>query len=305
MVSYPVKIADAIWVATAMLHESEGVHASFSKDRICDQVVNEIDSSKNVGSIMHNISVHCLANRPAKSKSDNHCKLYMESKEKYRLYRTGEDDRDPSRRACSVEPDRGRLLPEHHKWIDWYRRVYCGKKAPSPQGASGEIDTDAARSGRAAAGTPDGASAKGHSGHAGRERVGTVDVLGLKGGPPPWATEAVTRAVRNTAAARSLKSLYEDRCQVCGRFIQVTPDRRYSEVHHLRPLGLGGDDAPSNMLVLCPTHHVEFDYAVLGVSGDGRGVVDKAGGARHLNLLEGHSLGSENVMFQLDRMGLA
>ena len=132
MKSLPVKVADAIWVSTAMLHASEGIHESFSRGRICDQVVKEIDSSKNAGSIMHNISVHCLANRPAKSKSDNHCKLYRESRGRYRLYRSGEDDRDPSRRGCHVEPDRERLPPEHRKWIEWYHRVYCAKKAPPP-----------------------------------------------------------------------------------------------------------------------------------------------------------------------------
>lgn len=132
MKRFPVDIADAIWVATAMLHESEGIHESFSRGRICDQVIKEIDSSKNAGSIMHNISVHCLANRPARSKSDNHCKLYREGMGRYRLYRSGEDDRDPSRRGCHVEPDRERLPPEHHGRIEWYHRVYCAKKAPPP-----------------------------------------------------------------------------------------------------------------------------------------------------------------------------
>ena len=101
-----------------------------------------------------------------------------------------------------------------------------------------------------------------------------------------------------------MKKLYRDECQVCGYAIQVA-DRRYSEVHHLRPLGRGGDDDYANMLVLCPTHHVEFDHAVLGVSMDGRSVVDRGGSARSLDLRAGHSLGRENVEFQRKRMGLA
>ena len=302
MKSLRVKVADAVWVATAMLHESEGIHKSFSKGRISDKVIKEIDSSKNAGSIEHNISVHCLANRPARPMKDNHCKMYRESRGRYRLYRSGEDDRDPSRRGCHVEPDRERLPPEHRKWIEWYHRVYCAKKAPSaPDGP----DPAGARAGRAAAGLPGGARANGQGEHAWREQVGTVDVLALEGGPPPWAAEAVTRAVRNTSTVRRLKDLYGDKCQVCGRVIQVMQDRRYSEAHHLRPLGLGGDDGPSNMLVLCPTHHVEFDYAVLGVSRDGRSAVDRGGRARPLALLDGHSLDPKNVVFQLGRMGLA
>ena len=98
---FPVDIADAIWVATAMLHESEGISESFSKGRISDKVIKEIASSKNAGSIEHNVSVHCLANIPAGPK-DNHCKMYRESRGRYRLYRSGEDDRDPSRRGCHI-----------------------------------------------------------------------------------------------------------------------------------------------------------------------------------------------------------
>ena len=90
-----------------------------------------------------------------------------------------------------------------------------------------------------------------------------------------------------------MKELYMDKCQVCGYAIQVAADRRYSEVHHLRPLGRGGDDGCANMLVLCPTHHVEFNHAVLGVSMDGRSVVDRGGSARPLALRADHSLGRE------------
>lgn len=130
MKSFAVNVADAIWVATAMLHESEGIHESFSRGRICDRVIGEINSSKNAASIKHNISVHCLANLPARPKRDNHCKLYREGRGRYRLYRSGEDDRDPSRRGCRVEPDRKSLPPEHRRWIGWYHKEYCGKKTP-------------------------------------------------------------------------------------------------------------------------------------------------------------------------------
>lgn len=132
-----------------------------------------------------------------------------------------------------------------------------------------------------------------------------VDLLKMKNGPPPWATEVVMRAVRDTSKVRTLKDLYKNECQVCGYTIQVTADRRYSEVHHLLPLGSGGDDDYANMLVLCPTHHVEFDCAVLGVSNDGRSVVDRDGSKRALTLSREHSLDAESIRLHLERMGLA
>ena len=41
-------------------------------------------------------------------------------------------------------------------------------------------------------------------------------------------------------------------------------DRLYAEVHHIMPRNKhNGPDVRENMLVLCPNHHVEFDFGVL------------------------------------------
>lgn len=78
-------------------------------------------------------------------------------------------------------------------------------------------------------------------------------------------TTEVDRRIRDETLVRELKELYDDTCQVCG-------DRRlqgvaagYSEVHHIKPLGRphDGPDEKSNMLVLCPNHHADFDNGVI------------------------------------------
>lgn len=78
---------------------------------------------------------------------------------------------------------------------------------------------------------------------------------------PERIVATVSRIIRDTDAARSLKSRYHYRCQVCGLQIQAAPGRYYIEVHHIRPLGGGHDgmDEHSNMLVVCPNHHAMFD----------------------------------------------
>jgi hypothetical protein len=71
-----------------------------------------------------------------------------------------------------------------------------------------------------------------------------------------------SRIIRDSQKSLDLKVMYEHRCQVCQRRIQVRRGDFYSEAHHLRPLGgrHSGPDIKPNMLVLCPWHHAEFDY---------------------------------------------
>jgi len=52
----------------------------------------------------------------------------------------------------------------------------------------------------------------------------------------------------------------------------------YAEVHHLKPLGQDGPDTDANMLVLCPNHHVLFDYGVIAINPeDTKNVIDGNG----------------------------
>ena len=80
--------------------------------------------------------------------------------------------------------------------------------------------------------------------------------------PEPARIEIHTyRILRDTKLARTLKSLHQDACQICGQVISIQGDT-YSEAHHIRPLGSphNGPDVAENILVLCPNHHVMCDY---------------------------------------------
>ena len=70
---------------------------------------------------------------------------------------------------------------------------------------------------------------------------------------------------RDRRKAIALKRLYGNTCQFCGTRLQVAEDRFYSEAAHIKGLGEphNGPDMASNMLVLCPNHHLQFDRGVL------------------------------------------
>jgi len=77
-------------------------------------------------------------------------------------------------------------------------------------------------------------------------------------------TTTVQRLVRNTLISNSVKKMYDYKCQICNTQIK-TPAGFYSEGAHVRPLGANhnGDDNESNILCLCPNHHVMLDYGTI------------------------------------------
>lgn len=70
---------------------------------------------------------------------------------------------------------------------------------------------------------------------------------------------------RDRKKAAALKQHYDNTCQFCGTRLQVAEDRFYSESAHIKGLGEphNGPDKASNMLVLCPNHHLQLDRGVL------------------------------------------
>ncbi len=73
------------------------------------------------------------------------------------------------------------------------------------------------------------------------------------------------RILRDTALARTLKEIHDDCCQVCGETLELRDGARYSEAHHIKPLGRPhyGPDIEGNILVLCPNHHALCDLRAI------------------------------------------
>lgn len=73
---------------------------------------------------------------------------------------------------------------------------------------------------------------------------------------------SASRQVRDRRLVRSIRSLYDDSCALCGQ--QLVVDRAgmtHCEVGHIKPVGspIEGPDHISNLLPFCPNHHCAFD----------------------------------------------
>ena len=95
---------------------------------------------------------------------------------------------------------------------------------------------------------------------------GGIGLAGHEESHPDRRTIEVSRIDRDTKLIKELKKLYENRCQICGKLIRLK-DQDYSEAHHLKPLGSPheGPDDKANILILCPNHHVEFNYGSMAI----------------------------------------
>jgi len=118
-------------------------------------------------------------------------------------------------------------------------------------------------------------------------------------GPASRRATTVQRIVRSTAKAQRVKLIHRDKCQVCGLAIG-TPTGSYSEGAHIQALGRphNGPDEESNILCLCPNHHVMFDTGAIYIS-DAWDVCDSATDERigKLKLHGKHSINREYVEY--------
>ena len=74
----------------------------------------------------------------------------------------------------------------------------------------------------------------------------------------------ISRILRNSPLVATLKKKYNFSCQICGTRLEL-PNLSYCEAHHIRPLGAphGGLDEESNLVIVCPNHHVLLDYGAI------------------------------------------
>ncbi|MEV7786961.1 YDG/SRA domain-containing protein [Streptomyces sp. NPDC088106] len=95
---------------------------------------------------------------------------------------------------------------------------------------------------------------------------------------PGSRTMQVRRLIRDTAAARRIKQLYEGECQLCGLRLMGPDGRPYSQGAHIRPLGRPhhGPDVEPNILCLCPSCHVRLDVGAVVVNEEDGSVIARA-----------------------------
>lgn len=117
---------------------------------------------------------------------------------------------------------------------------------------------------------------------------------------PIRAPASYERIIRDTKIAVEVKLMYRNMCQFCGIRLSVSPDSYYAEGAHIKPLGkpYDGPDAKSNLLCLCPNHHVQFDRYRISIDPDSLDLVGMSG---KLRVAPDHHIEKDYLWYHYDR----
>jgi hypothetical protein len=119
-----LKVADEVWVATALLHREHPADTDFSVRDIVERARREaVDAPLRAGVYVH-AAQHCVANRPPSPAK--HRLLFETRPNRRRLYRVG-DLHHPARHEGKCAPNIGDLPPRYRALLDWYDTEYVGR----------------------------------------------------------------------------------------------------------------------------------------------------------------------------------
>ena len=120
-----VRVADEVWIATALLHRQHPKRDDFTVGEIVQRA--EAEKVTGVGRLRPGVQVHaylhCVAN---KAPNPGRYRMLVETtKGRRRLFRPG-DPCHPLRASGKDVPDAREIPPTYGELLDWYRRKYVG-----------------------------------------------------------------------------------------------------------------------------------------------------------------------------------
>jgi hypothetical protein len=124
------KIADEVWIATALLHREQPARLGFEGSEILHKVGELHPRAQTRPGVNPHIYLHCVANK--KPNSARYRMLYRNPDGTLRLYRPG-DDCHPERRKGKTVPETEAIPPPYRELLEWYSREYSAR-APEPAG---------------------------------------------------------------------------------------------------------------------------------------------------------------------------
>jgi hypothetical protein len=113
-----VKVADEVWIATALLHREHPESPDFTVEEIVERARRQgLHKPLRRGVYVHVIQ-HCVANRPP---NPGRYRMLLETRPgRRRLFRTG-DSYNPQREGAKITPEREDLPYGHGDLLNWYR----------------------------------------------------------------------------------------------------------------------------------------------------------------------------------------
>jgi hypothetical protein len=123
-----VKVADEVWIATALLHREHPDRPDFTVNEIVERARREHLTPELRPGVQVHANQHCVANRPPNP--GRYLMLVETGPNRRRLYRPG-DPSHPDRRDAKSVPSRDEIPAEYLELIDWYATKYSPHRPPT------------------------------------------------------------------------------------------------------------------------------------------------------------------------------
>lgn len=125
-----VKVADEVWIATALLHREEPNRSDFTMEEIRARAEKEgLVTPTRPGVYVH-IDQHCVANRPPNP--GRYRMLFETGPGRRRLFRKG-DAYHPAREGSKITPQPDDMPENHLGLLAWYREWCSGAVRSAPK----------------------------------------------------------------------------------------------------------------------------------------------------------------------------
>src|SRR5690242_7165629 len=118
-----IKVADEVWIVTALLHRENPKRADFTVAEIVERARRENISGELRPGVQVHVYLHGVANRPPNPGC--HRMLNATGKNTRRLFRET-DEFDPRRRRGKSVPENDAIPAKYQSLLDWYNKTFVG-----------------------------------------------------------------------------------------------------------------------------------------------------------------------------------
>ena len=126
--SLGLSAADAVWVATALLHQSNPKKPGFLTADIVAEVIRRKLTDTQERTIYQHVTQHCVANREPKP---NRPRMLLALGQGIRRLWIPGDKEDPNRAGAPFRPEAANLPEEFLPLLKWYKTEFMPKMRPN------------------------------------------------------------------------------------------------------------------------------------------------------------------------------
>lgn len=125
-----IRVADEVWIATALLHREFPQQKDFSVEDIVERAAKEsITGTLRPGVYVHAVQ-HCVANRPPHP--GRYRMLFETGPSRRRIFRKG-DHYDPAREGSKITPAADDIPSGYEELLSWYQDWSRTEKSVEPE----------------------------------------------------------------------------------------------------------------------------------------------------------------------------